>query len=46
MSNEEAARMAAAGADVIGAMIGVTSGGMSEPAKQPPWRKQLMPSVR
>lgn len=33
MSNEEAARMAAAGADVIGAMIGVTSGGMSGASK-------------
>jgi len=29
MSPEEAARMAQAGADVVGAMIGVTSGGMS-----------------
>ncbi len=29
MSPEEAARMAAAGADVVGAMIGVTTGGMS-----------------
>ena len=29
MSPEEAARIAAAGADVVGAMIGVTSGGMS-----------------
>ena len=42
MNPEEAARMAAAGADVVGAMIGVTGGGMSGACSVTPLEKAVL----